>query len=84
MDRIFTIILYPNENGCYTVTVPVLPGCISQGDTREEALEHAQEAITGFLEALRIEGLPIPQGDVEVAEITVRLPDLCIAMGQVL
>ncbi len=75
MDRIFTIILDQNEDGGYTVTVPILPGCVTQGDTREEALEHAQEAITGFLEALKIEDLPIPQGDIEVAVVTVRLPD---------
>jgi len=75
MDRTFTIILDQNEAGGFTVTVPILPGCITQGDNREEALEHAQEAIVGFLEALEIEGLPIPAGDVEVSEVTVRLPD---------
>ena len=75
MDRTFTIILDQNEGGGYTVTVPILPGCVTQGDTREEALEHAQEAIKGFLEALKLEGLPIPQGDVEIAVVTVQLPD---------
>jgi len=77
MDRTFTIILDPNEGGGYTVTVPILPGCVTQGDNCEEALEHAKEAIEGFLEALKLAGLPIPQGDVdvEVDVVTVRLPD---------
>lgn len=75
MDRTFTVVLDPDEEGGYTVTVPALPGCITQGDTREEALEHAQEAIKGFLEALKLEGLPLPLADVEVAVVTVELPN---------
>ena len=75
MDRTFTVILDPNEDGNFTVTVPILPGCVTQGDTREEALEHAQEAIEGFLEVLKLAGLPIPQEDVEVAVVTVQIPD---------
>lgn len=82
MDRTFTIILDPNESGGFTVAVPILPGCVTQGDTREESLEHALEAITGFLEALKITGLPIPQGDVEVIEVTVQLPDPRVVEGQ--
>jgi len=41
MDRTFTIMLDQNKDGGYTVTVPILPGCVTQGDTHEEALEHA-------------------------------------------
>jgi len=75
MDRTFTIMLDQNKDGGYTVTVPILPGCVTQGDTHEEALEHAQEAIKGFLEALKLEGLPLQLADVEVVEVTVKLPD---------
>ena len=46
--------------GGYTVTVPGLPGCITEGDTFEEAMANAHEAILGYLEALEKEGLPIP------------------------
>jgi len=53
------------------VTVPALPGCITQGANREEALEHAHEAIEGFLEALEKEGLPIPGSDVVINEVHV-------------
>lgn len=48
----FTIRLEPAEEGGYVVTVPDLPGCITQGETREEALTRAEECIRGFVEAL--------------------------------
>ena len=44
------VVLEPSEEGGYTVTVPALPGCISEGDTREEALENIREAIGLYLE----------------------------------
>jgi predicted RNase H-like HicB family nuclease len=44
------IILEPSEEGGYTAIVPSLPGCISEGDTREEALRNIQEAIELYLE----------------------------------
>lgn len=74
MQRRFKVIMDWNEDGGgYTVSVPALPGCVTQGDTIEEALERAQEAIEGFLEALKIIGEPIPEGDVEVAEVQVNV-----------
>jgi antitoxin HicB len=61
-DRRYTIILDPDEeDGGYTVTVPALPGCVTQGDTLEEAIAMANEAIRGFLEALAKDGQPIPE-----------------------
>ena len=44
------IILEPSEEGGYTAIVPALPGCISEGDTREEALKNIREAIELYLE----------------------------------
>ncbi len=44
------IVLEPSDDGGYTVLVPALPGCISQGDTRQEAMENIQEAIGLYLE----------------------------------
>ena len=44
------IVLEPSEEGGYTVTVPALPGCISEGDTKEEALANIREAIELYLE----------------------------------
>ncbi|MBU0711657.1 type II toxin-antitoxin system HicB family antitoxin [bacterium] len=44
------IILEPSDEGGYTVTVPSLPGCISEGDTKEEAINNIKEAIELYLE----------------------------------
>ena len=60
MLRRFRVVLEPNELGGYTVTVPLLPGCISEGDTREEALANIKEAIELYLESLQADGEPVP------------------------
>jgi antitoxin HicB len=49
-----------NEDGGYTVTVPTLPGCVTEGSTWDEAIANAQEAIVGYIEALKDLGKPIP------------------------
>lgn len=54
------VILIPDETGGYTVEVPSLPGCISEGDTVEEALANIQDAIEGFIEMLQAGGFPVP------------------------
>jgi len=60
--RQYTIILEPDpEEGGYTVTVPSLPGCITQGETIEQYIERAREAITGYIESLKADGEPIPE-----------------------
>jgi antitoxin HicB len=56
----YTVHMEPAEEGGYVVTVPALPGCVTQGDTYDEALTMAQEAIEGFVEALAKAGEPIP------------------------
>jgi len=64
----FTILIEKNEEGSYTVTVPSLPGCITQEDTWDDAIANAREAIAGYIEALRALGKPIPlEVPVEVA-----------------
>ncbi len=58
------VILIPDlESGGYTVEVPSLPGCVSEGDTVEEALANIKEAITGFEETLIELGREVPQED---------------------
>jgi len=49
----FTAVFEKNEDGGYTVTVPSLPGCISEGDTFDEALKNIKEAITLYLEVMK-------------------------------
>lgn len=48
----FKVVLEPSEEGGYTVFVPALPGCISEGDTIEEALQNIREAIELYLEPI--------------------------------
>ncbi|MFQ5951063.1 MAG: type II toxin-antitoxin system HicB family antitoxin [Candidatus Geothermarchaeales archaeon] len=62
----FKVVLEPAEEGGYTAYVPSLPGCISQGDTKEEALKNIKEAIELYLEPL--EEAPLPEG-VELLEV---------------
>jgi predicted RNase H-like HicB family nuclease len=60
------VLLYPGEDGYFVVEVPSLPGCISQGKTREEALANIEEAIALYLEVLQDRGEPVPEDVVEV------------------
>jgi len=63
------IVLEPSEDGGYTVIVPSLPGCISEGDTKEEALENIKEAISLYLEPVD-DDLDF-NSDAEILEIAV-------------
>ena len=49
----FTVILEPQKDGGFTVSVPALPGCISEGENREEALKNIKEAMELYLEVLK-------------------------------
>jgi predicted RNase H-like HicB family nuclease len=55
------VILYPGELGYWVAECPSLPGCISQGKSVEEAMVNIREAITGFIELLQEDGLPVPE-----------------------
>lgn len=57
----YTVVLEQEPDGGYVVSVPALPGCTSQGDTREEALVNIREAAEVYLEHFRERGEPIPQ-----------------------
>jgi predicted RNase H-like HicB family nuclease len=60
--RRYTVILeYDPEARAYSVVVPALPGCTSQGDTVEEALANAREAVSGHIQALEQLGAPVPE-----------------------
>jgi antitoxin HicB len=56
----FTVHFLPSEDGGYTVEVPALEGCVTEGDTFEEAERNAREAISLYVESLRARGLPVP------------------------
>lgn len=63
------VILYPGEDGYMVAEVPSLPGCVSQGKTRDEALANIQEAIALHVEVLQERGEPVPDDLVEVVEV---------------
>jgi antitoxin HicB len=68
----FRVVLQQDEDGVIVAEVPALPGCISQGATRDEALENIREAIAGYLDSLKAHGDPIPPPiDEEVIEVSV-------------
>ena len=56
----YTVVLEKEADGGYVVSVPVLPGCVSQGDTREDALANIREAIDLCLEDMESRGEEIP------------------------
>ncbi len=66
----YRVLIEQDEDGVYVAEAPALPGCISQGNTRSEAIENVKEAIAGYLESLHAHGEPIPPSIMEeVVEI---------------
>ena len=52
----YTVVFEPSEEGGYVASVPALPGCISQGETFEEAVGMIKDAISGYLAVLKEKG----------------------------
>jgi antitoxin HicB len=68
----YRVLITEDEDGQFVVECPSLPGCISQGETRELAIENIQDAIKGYLESLKKHGDPIPPSiSEEIVEVTV-------------
>jgi predicted RNase H-like HicB family nuclease len=59
-EREFDLVMVAEPEGGYSVFVPELPSVATQGETIDEARANAQEAIEGYLEVMREDGLPIP------------------------
>jgi predicted RNase H-like HicB family nuclease len=56
----YRVLIEQDEDGVFVAEVPSLPGCVSQGETRAEALENVREAIAVYLESLEAHGEPVP------------------------
>ena len=56
----YRVLIEQDEDGVFVAEVPSLPGCVSQGKTRQEAVENVKEAIQAYLESLAARGEPIP------------------------
>ena len=69
--REYVVIIHPDETGGYWTEVPALPGCGSQGETVEEAVEMTKDAIEGVLESLRSRGESIPEDKNVIAKVVV-------------
>jgi len=66
----YTVALEQEADGGYVASVPALPGCVSQGDSRSEALANIREAIEVYLEDCRQAGEPVPtEADKEFGEV---------------
>ena len=66
----YRVIIEQDEDGMFIAEVPSLPGCISQGKTRQEALTNIKEAIDVYLESLKEHNEPIPPSiDEEIVEV---------------
>jgi antitoxin HicB len=67
----FRILIEPDEDGVFVAECPSLPGCISQGNTREEALANIKDAMTGYLASLKKHNEPVP---LPITEEVVEIP----------
>lgn len=56
----YRVLIEPDEDGVFVAEVPSLPGCVSQGRTRAEAVANVREAIAAYLESLEAHGEPVP------------------------
>jgi predicted RNase H-like HicB family nuclease len=64
-------VIYPGEDGYWVAECPSLPGCISQGTTKDEAVANIKEAIEAYVSALEEDGLPVPEERFETLLVTV-------------
>ena len=65
------VVLYPGEDGYWVAECPSLPGCISQGKSREEAISNIREAIKGYVRALEEDKLSVPEERFEALLVAV-------------
>ena len=63
--------IYPGEDGYWVVECPSLPGCISQGQNREEAITNIKSAIEEYISSLKEDGMPVPEDRLEAAVLVV-------------
>ena len=54
-------LIYPGEDGFWVAECPSLPGCVSQGESRDQAIVNIREAIEGYILALQDDRLPVPE-----------------------
>lgn len=65
------VIIYPGEDGYWVAQCPSLPGCVSQGKTRQEAITNIRDAIMAYVDVLEEDGLPVPEERFETLVLAV-------------
>lgn len=65
------VVIYSGEDGYWVAECPSLPGCISQGKTKEEAISNIKEAIKGYIAALEEDKLPVPEDHLDALLVAV-------------
>lgn len=65
------VLIHPGEDGYWVAECPSLPGCVSQGATREEAIRNIKEAMEGYILSLQEDGIPIPEDTLEALLLAV-------------
>ena len=65
------VVIYLGEDGYWVAECPSLPGCISQGKTKQEAIANIKEAIEGYIVSLEEDGLPVPEDQFEALVVAV-------------
>jgi antitoxin HicB len=66
------VLIEPDEDGVFVAECPTLPGCISQGKTRDEAMANIRDAIQGHLHSLEKHGEPVPNPITEeIVEVSI-------------
>lgn len=76
MKRKIAMVVHEAEEGGFWASFPELPGCFTQGDTLEQLREHAAEAVSGHLEALRDAGKPLPDPVLAVEAVEAELEEV--------
>ena len=71
VSEVRQVVIYPGEDGYWVAECPSLPGCVSQGANREEAIANIREAIRGYVAALEADSLPVPAERFETLVVAV-------------
>ena len=65
------VVIFRGEDGYWVAECPSLPGCLSQGRTREDAIENIKQAMEGYVAALEEDGLPVPEDNFDTLVVAV-------------
>jgi predicted RNase H-like HicB family nuclease len=65
------VLIFTDEDGNWVAECPSLPGCVSQGETREKTVENIKQAVDAYIEALEMDDLPVPEDKLDALLIAI-------------